>query len=241
MILKRPLTLNSVLLACIGLGLIVAGFLLLVPPGQRNDVAWLDLLVAGIIFLFNLSSLPIVRPRSESFAAEIPKLGSLWTTHITYTSLALGGIMFGWSGGLPFRFQLLYHLALLFGLLVVVSVAGKASEHVGRITIAEQHKSDSLQTLKSAVTDCDAAFLRLDNGKSTEYSEFQRIKEDVRYLSPCDSPNAISLDLEIAWMLGDLSATLSASNQAPTQRPNLQTTLTRCRTLVQLRKQERQM
>jgi len=53
MILKRPLTLNSVLLACIGLGLIVAGFLLLVPPGQRNDVAWLDLLVAGIIFLFN--------------------------------------------------------------------------------------------------------------------------------------------------------------------------------------------
>lgn len=131
-------------------------------------------------------------------------------------------------------------MVLLFGLMLVVSVAAKASQHVVRVEAAEQRKSYSLQTLKRTISDCDTAFLRLGNGRMAGYAEFQQIKEDVRYLSPCDTPDAVSLDLEMACLLGDLCATLSSTGELPSARRDVQEALTRCRTLVRLRKQERQ-
>lgn len=239
MIVKRTIAVHAAILACVGMALILAGFFLAVPRGDRSSVAWLDVTVCEIVFLFNFSTLPIVRPRSEGFSEQIPKLGILWTAHISYTGFAVAGMWYGWVGGFAFGLQTLYHLALLFLVLTVVSLAGQASKHAGRVAASERHRSDTLQTVKSAVGDCEAAFLRLPGGRPAEYYEFQHIKDDVRYLSPCDAPRAISLDLEIAELLGDLCATLSAANRFPPGPSELQDALTRCRTLVRLRKQER--
>jgi hypothetical protein len=239
MIIKRRINLSSTILVAIGLGLIFAGFFVIVPASERSAVAWLDLLVFCAVFLINFATLPLVRPGGDGFSREIPKLGILWTTHILYTSLALAGIRFGWLLDVSFRLQVLYHLVLFFGLLVILSVAERASDHAAQVDINEARRSDSLQTLKSALTDCDSAFLR-SASFGIEYSQFQRIKEDVRYLSPCGAQSAVSLDLELACLLSELCGAIAASSQFSASRETVQDALTRCSTLVRLRKQERQ-
>jgi hypothetical protein len=237
MIVKRPVTVPTVALGATGLALILAGFFLAVPEGQRSDVAWLDLAVCGAVFLANFATLPLARPGSGDFSLEIPKLGILWTTHLLYTSLALGGVWRGWVAGVPFHLQLLYHLVLLFGLLTILSLAGQASAHAGVVAVAEGRMRGSLEAARKASSDCQAGLARSGFWKDG-YTRFQDLHNDLRYLSPCNTETAVSLDLEIASLLSGLGASL-ASGHAAAENGHLWDTLTRCETLIHLRKQER--
>jgi hypothetical protein len=245
---RRPLTLPTTFLALVGLGLIVIGFLMAVPPASRTAVAFLDLVVLSLVYLVILFTLPLHWPSTEAFSREIPGLGVLWGLEGLYMSLAIGGIWYGWAG-MPFRLQLWYHLAVNFAFLIALTIAGRASEYAEKVATVEQRRRDSLQGVKAAMADCEGAFLRLGDTWTSEYSAFQRIKDDVRYLSPCDAVNAVSLDLEIAWALGELSTAISVPSQvgaagqdlpALIDRRNVREIMTRCQALVRLRKQERQ-
>jgi hypothetical protein len=247
---RRPLTLPTTFLARVGLGLIVIGFLMAVPPASRTAVAFLDLLVLSLVYLVLLFTRPLNWPSTEAFSREIPALGVLLALHSSYAILSIGGIWYGWIADIPFRFQLWYHLAVTFVFLVFLTIAGRASEYAESVATVEQRRTDSLQTVKGAISECDAAFSRLGGEWASEYSIFQRIKDDVRYLSPCDAVNAVSLDLEISWALGELSAAISAPAQlggagqrdlpVVMDHQSVRGILTRCQALVRLRKQERQ-
>jgi len=250
MIGRRPLTLSTTVLALVGLGLIVIGFLIAVPPAYRTAVAFLDLVVLSLVYLVILFTFVIDWPSTEAFSREIPALGVLWGLEVPYLCLAVGCIWYGWVAGIPFRFQLWYHLAVNFAFLIALTIAGRASEYAEKVATVEQRRTDSLQTVKGAISECDAAFSRLGGEWASEYSIFRRIKDDVRYLSPCDAVNAVSLDLEISWALGELSSTISAPAQlggagqhdlpAVINHQGVREILTRCQALVRLRRQERQ-
>jgi hypothetical protein len=240
MVLKRLANLSFVAFAAAGIALLVAGFLLVVPEEKRTPVAWLDLIVVGAVFLVNFSNLSIVRFKHGGFSEEIPKLGVLWTADAIYTTLALGGIWFGRVLGLSFGIQLWYHSAICFALLVMVWVGNRASDHASRVASGEKSLRSSLDSVKTAVETCDSAFARLGPRWTSEYNELQRVKEDVRYLSPCDNPEAVALDLEISAVLRGISANLATANPSGANGREVHEPLTRCQSLIRLRKQQRQ-
>jgi len=242
------MTVPRAILMATGSGLILAGFFLFVSERRRTDVAYLDLLVCEAAFLITCAEIPLSRRSTEQFSEVIPSIGILMY-YFAYSSFAFGGVGLGWVFSVQFRFQLWYQICVGFGLLVLVSMAGQASKHAGEVASEEQRKRNSLEDVKNAAIDCESSFLQLGDGWSGEYSYFERIKDDIRFLSPCDAATAVSLDLEIAWALSNLSSILSSNGQTP--RPDetlpvladhqmVQQALTKCQTLVRLRKRQRQ-
>lgn len=244
MVINQRVGLAPWAIAAAGLGFLLAGFYLLVPEDRRGAVAWLDLGVCAVVFLVNFANLAFVRPRPQEFSQQIPKLGLLWTAHVSYTVFALGGIWRGWVFGSPFRFQVFYQAIVLFALIALVSVANRASEHVAGTTQREARLRSSLTTLKQAVGDCDSAFLRVGAAATREYTRFQAIKDDIRYLSPCTRPEAESLDGEIVVLLQELCSRISSAAANPAvydgPAPDLREKLAQCEALVHMRKQIRQ-
>jgi hypothetical protein len=142
---------------------------------------------------------------------------------------------------MPFRVHLMYQLTLLFGLLVVIGLAGFASQQAGLVAVAEQRVSGGLDELRRAVKECESAVTRAGTGLTDEPLLLSRISEDVRYLSPCDQPEAVALDSEAASLLRQVSATLTAGDVAGDRNHVAQGALARCHTLLQTRKQQRQV
>ena len=85
------------------------------------------------MFLVNFSNISILRLGRDGFDEQIPRLGILWTVDSVFTVLALGGLWASVAMGLSFRVQLIYQLALLFGLFVLVATAGFASQHARQV------------------------------------------------------------------------------------------------------------
>ena len=240
-ILKFPGAPSSVALALAGTVLIAVGFFLLIPEEQRSAVAWLDLVVCELVFLIDFSALPIGIAKTNGFSRQIPKLGILWTTHITYTVLALAGVRWGWLLDLPRNWQFMYQVAVLFGLLVILSVAERATEHAASVEDVEQVLASSLDRLKTAFAECDATFGRLGGLCRNEYDEFLKIKDDVRYLSPSDAKIALETERQMAAVVSDISASLPVSGRFLTANENIHEKLAMCRALMRQRKQERRL
>jgi len=235
--MAKPISLAFILLLVLGLGLMVLGFFFLVPTGQRGPIAWLNLAVFAVIFLMNASNLG---GRGDGdFSRKIPTLGILMIANLVYSGLALGGMLVGRGGHFSFQAQLMYQLSVLFCLVLLVTLAGRASEHVGNVAIDQKQISGSLDRVRSAIRKCDSTFTLVSAATSRDYLEFQRIKEQARFLSPSESPEAVSLDLEIARLIDAVSASLTM-NGYPDGGQEMTEALARCQTLLHLRKQKRQ-
>jgi hypothetical protein len=177
--------------------------------------------------------------RREGFDEQIPRLGVLWTVDTSYTLFALGGLWLCASQALPFRFQLIYQLALLFGVLVMVNLAGFASQQTERLGADEMELRAGLDALRAAVRNCEQRLIGIGSGFALERASFESICETIRYLSPCDEPEARALNREITDLLGQFSAFLATGVPPQPGTTSTLDILARCQALLQLRKQQR--
>lgn len=234
MIAKRPSTPSPRLVAAVCLVLTFVASLIVF---RRSPIAGLDLIVIGSVLSLTLAGSLSTQQRTDDLTGAIPKGAILVMIRRIYSSIALLGVLGFWLLSLPFIIQLAYQLLLFCCFLVIYSVTFLASKNAERVSNLEQKLSESLETLKRAAADCDEAFVRFGDAASLEYVKFRSIKEQIRFLSPSNNPNAVSLDVEMSLLLVDLTAKLSE----PTGKQLITNELDRCGNLLGLRKQERRL
>jgi hypothetical protein len=118
------------LIPLLGLALVVFAFFLIVPPESRSNTAWLDLAALCGLFVLDYPVFLLTRFRFRTFDVVIPQLVVIWKLRVIITPLCILMIWAGWVYGVPFAYQLIYQLTLLFSVLVGSAVAVFAADHV---------------------------------------------------------------------------------------------------------------
>jgi|ERR1039457_3631531 hypothetical protein len=220
----------------LGIALLLFGFLALIPDGYRNNTAWLDFFVVIIMYSVNFPIVATWRFRGENFSEKIPGVAILLWADPIYCLLALGIIYSGVIYRLAFRVQLFFQLSAVFGSLIVVAISWMASGRVRAVSGEEHHKRDTLQQLKDAISRCDARMATLGPMWHRERELCHKLREDARFLSPCVESTAISYEEEMVVHLDDICKLLD-SDDPNRIKPDLDSQIAKCGTIMALRKQ----
>lgn len=185
------------LLYITGLALICLAFVLLVPAWLPRDVVWLDFLTVCAVYSVNLLGFVALRGDAAGFARRIPRLAIFLCCDPLYTLAALG---VAWRGAVimtPFQPQLILQLALaiLMGAAAVAALEG--AEHIHAVTAEESSLAGDVRELQQALAGCEVALFSRGLAWSGFRSSLEKLKEDVRFLSPCTAPSARSLEAEL--------------------------------------------
>jgi hypothetical protein len=207
------LALNS--LYFVGLLLLIFAFFFLLSPPHRTDLAWLDLVVACLVFttiyLFLLST------TIRSFHLSAPILASLlWVTPI-YVLAALGVLRYGWMNPLGFRLQLVLQMFFLFAYLVVVTAGWRGNQHATQVEQFEADQRGSVRSLQSAITDCELALVLAGDGAEPVRRRLMKLKEDARYLSRTSDSRLLELERDIIDDMQQLKQILANKSVAAEQ------------------------
>lgn len=216
-----------------GLALIFTGFFLFVPHENRNNVFWLDLTVACLIFIVtSLTELGLFGINFD-FEKQIGGLGIRLVYIRLYSLFAIAIIAIGYFADVHFRYQLFFQLLAAFILLIGYFFShlssGKAVSVQAEQDIERKGKDEILRALNQ--------FEILFTGDSTKWAgEKQKInflKEDVRYLSPSNNQSAADIDSEIASTIQQAYAIARNKNEGGVEVFLL---LNKCEELLKLRK-----
>lgn len=220
----------------IGLGLILLGFMLLVPEGARGPLAYLNLgVIAGVFSLsFPLASLWWARARS--FESRIPALSIYWSIAGTYGVLALGGLVFMGLQQVPYQFQLLYQLILIFGVGLAFGFASWSSGHASQVALQESAKKAGLTELRTMLAQVEDAFGMVGPGWHQERERVRVLREDARYLAPSDTERERGLETKLGQELNGIRILLGAP-ELQNQRADLAARIEACHALMSMRKQ----
>lgn len=233
---REPLFLPWLLLP-LGLGLIIAGFLLLIPEADRHSTAWLDLVVVAAVFTLNfLAITERVRGRTD-FDAQIARLSVMAPAVMLYSFFAIGGVILGTVNSLPFNWQLLAQATFVFAFLASYFSSSFTYRVVQSVGADETQRRAGLQSLKTTLAMIESQF-RLAEGDLTDVrSALARLVEDARFLSPCNTAEAARLENEIEKLLRQSGIALQT---APKDTALLSDLFRRCALLMVERKQQRQ-
>jgi multisubunit Na+/H+ antiporter MnhG subunit len=224
-----------VFLYFVGIGLLVAGFLILVPDAQQTHTAWLDLAVVCIVYSANFPLLYLGRWRTKDFNTRISALGLLGVCDLLYSVLALGGVFVGWYFGMHFRSQLIGQAFLIFAAVVVVTTGRYSSAHVDEVTDEEDTTRAGLENLKRALDRCEAAMRLGVQPANRELQLLLALKDDARYLSPSVAQDALSCEQKIVAEVEGIRELIAGGATSP---PGvLDTRFQQCAALMALRKQ----
>jgi len=218
-----------------GLALLCFGFLLLVPEAHRSHVAWLDFIVVAAVFSTVFLGAFALKGGIAEFAGTIPRLAVfLWASPL-YAAAALGVLWYGLANAVPFRPQLVIQLGLAFLLAITAVFALMGSEQVQNVAEAESLKGQSLKSLKDALAECEAALFGPGLESGALRTRFDRLKEDVRFLSPVEAGQARGLECDLARAVDAIRSTAALHDQTRVNEevPQL---LERCESLVALRR-----
>jgi hypothetical protein len=226
------------LLYFVGVALLAAGFILLVPPGARTETAWLDFAIVCIVFSINFPLFSVWRMNIGSFNAKIPTLGLLALCDLIYICLALWLMSCGGRYGLTFRMQLVGQMALLFVVATVVTIAWWSSAHVVEVTEEEKATRSALEKLKTAIDKCVASLSAKAPNCDRERQLLLRLQEDARYLSPSRDASALAYEDKIAVLIDDIRLQFE-DGAVSIAALNLDKQFEQCAALMALRKQIR--
>jgi hypothetical protein len=224
------------LLHLVGIVLLVIAFFLLIPDGERTHTAWLDLAIACIVLSINFPPFAIVRLSLGDFNVKIPALGLLGICDAVYSSLAIGLAVYGFFYGLPFRFQLVGQMFLLFAMSTTVAIAWWSSAHAVEVAEEEHVTRSGLEDLKAALFQCESDLSTKAPHRNRELQLLLKLEEDAMYLSPTLDPSALSYERQMVALVDDIRLRLE-DVASPLSPSPLQEQFEQCAALMALRKQ----
>lgn len=220
----------------VGIGLTLLGFILLVPEGARSPLAYLDLAVIVGVFSLSFPLATLWWARKGSFESRIPALSVFWFVNGSYVFLALGGLVFMGLQQVPFRFQLLYQLVLLFGVAMAFGMAWWSSGHASQVSVQESAQKAGLTELRAVLVQVDDAFGLVGPGWNQERERIRNLREDARFLAPSTKERDLGLESSLGEELEGIRILLGAT-ELQHQRADLVSRLDRCHALMSMRKQ----
>lgn len=236
MLTKSELTRIFIFLHLIGIAILVLAFFLLIPPEARSHSAWLDLLVVCLVLSINFPPFALVQLSVGLFDIKIPAIGLLGVSATTYSTLALGLVLFGFLYHLPFQLQLVAQLGLIFALATVVSIAWWAAAHAVEVAEEERETRSALEGLKALIARCEMELSVKAPTRNREHQLLLALKEDARFLSPSLDTLAISYEQQMFALLEEIRLRLQEGATSLTTRP-LDEDFEKCVALMALRKQ----
>jgi hypothetical protein len=185
----------SILLLLAGEALIIASFLLF-GKSVSTEILSLNIVVTSVIYaLFFIDILfPMVNFGDKSHKA-VGSLGLRWFFTFFYAIIAIAG-MFLFNYGTPTStpIQVIVHSILFFLLLLGLFSAASSAQKTQGIFVEEKQVRSGLEDMKKATKKVQ---LKLDQMKDIPkeiINSLNDLQESLRYLSPCDNPEAFELE-----------------------------------------------
>lgn len=218
-----------------GLALLALAFFLLVPSSRQDDSAYLELCVLAVVFTLNFPVVVLGWAKADGQSSRLTGLSIRWFTLGLYTPAALLGVVLGMAYAVPFRVQIVYQLAFLFGLAVAFALASRASSNTERVEGEEKAKNATLVEIRATATSVEKALLLLGPAWQSSLDAVRRLLEDARFLAPSNRNNERDLEASINAELRAIRILLDATD-VTVIRPDLESRLANCSALMSLRR-----
>lgn len=202
----------NILAILLGYGLIIGGFLVF-GESLENKVKILDIIVSCLIFTqfvqFTLFSLINFRDSSHK---EVGMMGIHFFVLNFCCIISIGIMLYGIIYHIPFKFQLISQLVVLFILLVGRVATLHAGEKVQQIHRKEQVIMHGKLSLKSVMDDFMDDIAIVKNLNPIAKQKLQNIHESMRFLSPSSNSEALRLDEQFSQSVEDLKILMRNTN-----------------------------
>lgn len=225
----------SILLLLFGEALVISSFLIF-GVNLSTEILSLNIIVSTIIYaLFFIDILfPMVNFGDKSHKT-IGSLGLRWFFTISYAIAAIAA-MFFFNYGTPtnISIQVIVHLVLFFLLSLGLFSAVSSAQKTQAIYAEEKQVRSGLDDMKKATKGVQ---LKLDQMKGIPkdiINEMNSLQENLRYLSPCDNPEAF--ELESSFLL-QMKAIQDSLFNNPIDNERLMEMIESCHRIYQERKQ----
>ncbi len=188
----------------LGYGLIIACFILFGQSLEKN-VRILDIIITCLVFTqFAMFTIfPLVN-LNNPVQKEVGMLGIHLVTINIFSLLALGWMICGMLLQIPFKYQLIGQLVILFILFIGRYATFRSGEKVQQIYEKEQNVMEgkvSLRIVMDNLMDYMATVKDLD---SSILQRLQSLHEAIRFITPSDSNEAKNFDRQFVQSVEDL-------------------------------------
>lgn len=202
----------NILAILLGYGLIIGGFLVF-GESLENKVKILDIIVSCLIFtqFVQFSLFPLIN-FGDSSHKEVGMMG----IHIYVLNfcciISIGIMLYGIIYHIPFKFQLMGQLVVLFILLVGRVATLHAGGKVQQIHRKEQVIMHGKLSLKSVMDDFMDDIAIVKDLDPIAKQKLQYIYESMRFLSPSSNSEALRFDEQFSQSVEDLKILMRNTN-----------------------------
>ena len=202
----------NILAILLGYGLIIGGILVF-GESLENKIKILDIIVSCIIFtqFVQFSLFPLINFRDSSHK-EVGMMGiHIYVLNFCCT-VSIGIMLYGIIDHIPFKFQLMGQLVVLFILLVGRVATLHAGEKVQHIHRKEQIIMHGKLSIKNTVDDFMDDIATVKDLDPIVKQKLQNIQESIRFLSPSANSEALRFEELFSQSIGDLKILMRNTN-----------------------------
>lgn len=194
----------NILAILLGYGLIISGFIIF-GKNLESRIRILDIIVSCLIYtqFVQFTLFPLIN-RDDPSHKEVGMIGIHLVSLYIFCTLSLGLIICGIIYDIPFKFQILGQLAILFILLIGRVLTLHAGEKVQQIYDREQKIMEGRSSLRSAMNDFSDFVSTVHQLDPAIIAKLNSMNEALRFLSPSASKEARSFDDQFIQSLEDL-------------------------------------
>lgn len=189
----------------LGYGLIIGGFVVF-GESLENRVKILDIVVSCVIFTQFVQFLifPLINLGKPAHK-EVGMMGIHFATLNSCCTLSLILIVCGIIYQIPFKYQLMGHLIILFFLLMGRVATLHSGEKIQQVYEKEQHILSGKLTLRNAMDDFMDEVANVKDLADNDKKRLGEIHEALRFITPSANFEARKFDDQIILSIDELS------------------------------------
>ncbi len=187
-----------------GIALIFTGFFLLTKDENRNNIFWLNLVLACFIYFLNFVTIFGLLGIYLDFNHQIAGLGIRLISVRLYSLFSIALAVFCYTYPVDFKYQLYLQLLTLFFLAIAYFLSQISTDKAISVALEQENLSKGKQEILSLISQMEMLFTK-DPTKWLDFKmRIEILKEEVRYLSPSNNSFAIELDQQMVTELNKL-------------------------------------
>ena len=172
----------------------------------QSEILTLNIIVSTIIYciVFVDSLLPSINLKDKT-QKQIGSIGLRWFFTFFYLILGIGVmIVFNTVKPMPFTNQIIIHGILFFFLFIGLFWAFLSSDKVREVYFEEKQNRDRIDEMKKVTKELQQKLDMMNNIPAEVVARINELQENLRFLSPCNSVEAISLENKFVEEIKDL-------------------------------------
>ena len=194
----------NILAIILGYGLIIGGFIVF-GESLETKIIILDIIVSCLIFaqFVQFTLFPLIN-LGDPAHKEVGMMGIHIAVLTLCCTLSLGLMICGIIYEIPFKFQLMGQLAILFILLIGRFATLHSGEKVQQIYAKEQEILEGKTSLRSVMDDFSDYIATIRQLDPVIVAKLNAIHESIRFITPSGNADAKMLDSHFVQSIDDL-------------------------------------